>query len=234
MTLTPLAPDLWHAEDQLRMPGGLAFPIRMVVARLPDGTLWLHSPIPVDDDLAASIDALGPVGVIVAPNAMHSLYLADAAARWPDARVWGAPKLADTKPDLPIVHRLEGTPPWHDTLRPLHIDGAPIVDEHVFLHVPSGTLICTDLIFHMQQVANWRTKALLWIVGAWRRATASRSWILFTRDKGAVSASLQRLLVLPVTRVVMAHGAVIEDDAQQRLADAVGWLVRRGGGRLPG
>ena len=35
---------------------------RMTVIRLGNGDLFLHSPVPLDDETCAALDALGPVG----------------------------------------------------------------------------------------------------------------------------------------------------------------------------
>jgi len=45
------------------------------------------SPLRVDDALAARVDALGPVSHIVAPSNLHHLFVGEAVARWPAARV---------------------------------------------------------------------------------------------------------------------------------------------------
>ena len=53
----------------------LPYTTRMVVIRLADGSLWLHSPIQFTSDLAKQIDALGEVRYLVAPNKLHHLFL---------------------------------------------------------------------------------------------------------------------------------------------------------------
>ena len=45
------------------------------VVRLPDGRLFLHSPIAPSDDLAREVEALGPVAYLVAPNKFHHLFV---------------------------------------------------------------------------------------------------------------------------------------------------------------
>jgi hypothetical protein len=46
----------------------------MAVLRLSDGSLWVHSPVELDDTLAAALDELGPVKHIVTPNYEHTKY----------------------------------------------------------------------------------------------------------------------------------------------------------------
>ena len=46
----------------------------MAVLRLSDGSLWVHSPVSLDDDLAAALAELGEVKHIVTPNYEHTKY----------------------------------------------------------------------------------------------------------------------------------------------------------------
>jgi pimeloyl-ACP methyl ester carboxylesterase len=57
MPLTAVAPDLWSHVYRQRLPGGAVMQARMNVVRLGDGALLVHSPTPVDDELAAEIVA---------------------------------------------------------------------------------------------------------------------------------------------------------------------------------
>jgi hypothetical protein len=65
--------DLWSSEHQFGWQGGLiSIPVRMTVIRLADKRLILHSPVPISPKLREELDALGPVGFIVVPEA-HGL-----------------------------------------------------------------------------------------------------------------------------------------------------------------
>lgn len=83
--LQPLADDLWTVRAPLKL-GGLEIGTRMTVARLADGSLWLHSPVRPTADLTKELDALGPVRHIVAPSKMHHLFLMPFAEKYPEAR----------------------------------------------------------------------------------------------------------------------------------------------------
>lgn len=43
----------------------------MAVVKLPDGSLWVHSPVDLDKPLKEALASLGPVGHIVSPNYEH-------------------------------------------------------------------------------------------------------------------------------------------------------------------
>ena len=77
-----------HAlESTLRIHAGFHLPVRCTLLSLEGGGLMMISPVRLDDALAARVDALGRVTHIVAPNKLHHLFLGEAAARWPGARV---------------------------------------------------------------------------------------------------------------------------------------------------
>lgn len=47
---------------------------RMAVLRLSDGSIWVHSPVELDDALADALRELGDVKHIVSPNYEHTKY----------------------------------------------------------------------------------------------------------------------------------------------------------------
>ena len=224
--LEQLDQDLWSAQTLQAIGGGVHFPARMVIIRLEDG-LWIHSPIPIDDELAAQIDALGPVRHLVAPNCFHHLHMGEAAARWPDAKVYAPAGLRAKRPDLRIDIELRaGSEPWAAFAPLLEIEGAPMLGEFVFLHRPSATLVVCDLSFNMHSAEGAMSRLALRFAGAWQRTAQSKLWRFFTKDRGAAGASCARVLDLEFSRVVMAHGEVIEGaDAPQRLREALSWML---------
>lgn len=220
--LLPVAPAVFHATSSLRLPGFVHFPIRMTVLRTARGVVVV-SPIEIDDALAAEVDALGPVRAIVAPNALHHLFLDGARRRWPGARLLGAPALRDKRKDLAFDGALDDI---DEEIEVVRIDGAPVVDEHVLLHGPSRTLVVTDLVFNVHRAANVVTWFVFAIVaGAYRRLGQSRMWRFFTKDRAAAAASLRRVLAWDFDRLVVAHGDVVESGAKAALEAATRWMA---------
>ena len=219
---------LWHDTHDL-MTGGLQFRTRCTLARLADGTLWMHSPIPIDDARAAQIDALGEVRHIVAPNGWHDSFCRAAKERYPNATLWASPALRHSKAKLPVDRWLgEADPPWADQLRPLRIEGVPKAEEIVFLHAPTGTLIVTDLLFQIRYPVNALTRMVLWMAGAsGGKLTQSRLWRTVTKDRAAAGRSVEKMLEWEFDRVVLAHGDFVEGaDARDRTRDALWWMLK--------
>jgi hypothetical protein len=208
MRLQAVAENLWTVEHPMRFPGGVRLSSRMTVVRLPDGDLLLHSPIPIDDALAAEIDALGPVAHVIAPSLMHHIHVGKALARYPRALLTATSGLAEKCPDLPVADVLADEAPeaWQGVMDQLVIRGAPRLNEVVFLHRPSRTLIATDLVFNVRAPAGWATGLLLRLMGTYGRLAQSRLWRLYTKDRSAVRQSLEKLITWSFDRVLPAHG----------------------------
>jgi hypothetical protein len=219
--LETIADGLWGAEHDLFMNGIVHFRGRMTVVRLRSGGLLLHSVIPIDDALAAELQALGSVEHIVAPNLLHHTHLVPVLARYPEAKVWGAPGLADKRDDVRFDASLVDPAPWADELDQHFIEGIPWANETVFFHRATGTLIVTDLVFNIHEVRGWITPWVLRLSGAYRRFAQSRLLRSSIRDAAAASASAEHLLAWPIERVVMAHGRIVDRDAKARLHDAL-------------
>jgi hypothetical protein len=228
--LESIAPGLWQAQFDLYIPIRVHFRGRMVVARLSDGRLWVHSPIPIDDALAQQLDALGEVGHLVAPNAFHHLHFAAAAARYPDATRWIAPALARKRPKLEHDQPLGDTAPaaWADDLDQHLVGGIPKLDEVVFLHRATKTLVITDLAFNILDYKGVMAGLVFRLAGTHRRFGQSRLLRSMVRDRQAAAASAERVLRWDFERVVMAHGEIIEQDAHARMSEVLGWMLAGG------
>jgi hypothetical protein len=226
--LVTLAEGVHALESTLRIHPGFYLPVRSTLLRLDDGSLLMISPLRVDDALAARVNALGRVSHIVAPSNLHHLFVGEAAARWPDARVHlpsGLPRK--------LAKRGRTVPP-HDTLpaglpsgvQGVLLDGVPDMDETLFFHAASRTLVVTDLVFHVLAPEGLLTGLILRMVGAHRVLAQSRALRLVTRDREAARASLEQVLALDFTRLVMAHGEVVDVDAKARLRGALHYMLR--------
>ena len=229
--LHAIATDLWAIEAALRLPGGLRLPSRATILRVSGDRLVVHSPLAIDDETARAIDALGEVSFIVAPSCFHHLYAARTASRWPKAEVLGAPSLAKKLAGLPFDPLPSSSSLLGGELLVRRIDGVPGLDEHVFFHPTSRTLVVTDLVFNVHACPGFGMPIFLRLVGAWKKLAQSRMWRFATKDRAAAAASVADVLAWDFDRLVMAHGDVIESGAREGLAEALHWL-RAGAPRL--
>jgi hypothetical protein len=204
----------------------------MTVVRLRDRSLLLISPGPIDETVLAELEQLGPVAFVVAPNTQHQRFLPAAARTFPRARVLAAEGVADKHPSLRIDGVLgnEAPPEYRDEIEQVLIEGAPALNEVVFFHRASRTLIASDLVFNIVEPPNFMTKLVLSLVGARGRLAQSRAWRFMARDRVAVTASFERILGWGFERLVPAHGEVVEAGARAALGLALAhWFPGQNG-----
>jgi hypothetical protein len=184
----------------------------MSVARVGDGDLLLHSPVSLDEALRAALARIGRVRWVVGPSLVHHLFLGDYASACPEAELWGAPGLAEKRRDLRFERVLDGAAPpeWAGRVRYRLFEGAPRINEVVFLHEPSRTLLLADLAFNVQPGAKNRAKIFHRLVAADRRFGPHRILRAVIRDRDAARRSLADILAWDFDRVVVTHGDVLE------------------------
>jgi hypothetical protein len=223
--LLPLAPDLWEFDAPMSVIG-MALGHRMTVAKLPDGSLWLHSPAAYSPELAAELEKLGPVAHIVAPNAMHDTFLEGWFAAYPQARFHGAKGFSKFRPDLKFADTLGDTPPaaWSSIFAQLVLRGMPRLNEVVFLHRASRTLIVTDLVFNLGAEMPFLSRVLLKINGCYDCLAVSRLLRTTIKDSVALRASLDQVLAWDFDRVVVSHGRNLEPGAKEALRLALAFI----------
>lgn len=219
-----LADGLW-VEAAPQSFFGLHLGTRMTVVRLRDGGLLVHSPVALTPALKAEVDAIGRVRHIVAPNIAHHLYSGHWKGAYPDAVLHGATGLAKRRKDLAIDQELRGQAhaDWQGVLETAFVEGT-MLNETVFFHPPSRSLIVADMIENFDTSDHWPTRAYLKLSGIHGKTGLSRGLRPFYRDRRAARRSVDQMLDWDFDRIVLAHGDVIEGGARDALRDAYTWL----------
>ena len=225
--LRQLAPNLWVAERPLKLAVG-DIGTRMTVIRLADGGLFLHSTVRLDAQTRQALDDLGPVRAVVAPSKVHHFFVGDYIAAYPAARIFGAPGLVEKRRDLTFHHILSDDAPaeWRGEIEQHVFRGAPFMNEVVFFHPTTRTLLLTDLAFNVQAhpPAGARARLFYWLVGAAGRFGPHRVVRLGIRDKRAARASADKILQWDFDRIIVTHGDVLETGGHARFAAAFTFL----------
>jgi hypothetical protein len=197
----------------------------MTVVRLGGGELLLHSPIGLTEERRKSVDALGPLAHIVAPNTFHHVYAGAWANAYPGATVHAPAELKKKRPDLRIDRVLSDPTPkeWQPVLDPVSIDGT-LLHETVFVHPASRTLISSDLVENQQNVDHFGTRLYLKLSSAYQRVAWPTPLRIAYRDRKAARRSLDGLLEHAFDRAIVAHGDVIEGDAKRSIAAALDFV----------
>jgi hypothetical protein len=229
-----IAEGTWLAEGEIVSFYGFPYPTRSVVVRLTGGDLWVWSPVALNDSLANEIDQLGPVAHIVSPNKIHHLYLQDWKARYPACAIWGPQSTINKRRDLGFHEPLTGTPPpvWQADIDQAWFRGSLAMDEIVFLHRASRTVIVADLIENftdgfLDENWSWWQRLLARLDGITSaKPGAPREWRLSFIHRGQARQARDKVLGWPCERVVMAHGDWQRADGHAFLARAFAWLGR--------
>ena len=224
--LRELARDLWVVERPQRFYG-LEVGTRMTVIRLSDGSLLLHSPVLLDEELRRELDSRGDVRYAVAPNRFHHLYVGKVAPAYPGARTWVGPGLERKRPDLEIAGVLGDEAPreWSSEVDQLFFRGCPMENEVVFFHRVSRTLVLCDLAFNFGPLAPRLTCLVARLLGSYQRFGPSRLDPLLIRDRAAARRCMERILGWDFDRVVVAHGEVLESGGREALRCGYAWLL---------
>ena len=227
--LHPFGPEIWLADGGQAQVAGFRYPTRMAVVRLTGGGLLVWSPVGLDDDLAAELAALGEVAVLVAPNSLHDLHLAQWRSAFPTARLYAAPGLAAKRADLRIDVELGAAPPgdWPADLDYVLMAGNAITTEAVFFHRPSRTVLFTDLLQQFPEgwFTGWRALVARLDLMTAPQPSVPRKFRAAFVDRAAARIAVRRILEWPAVRVVMAHGPPVGQDGQAFVARAFRWLT---------
>jgi hypothetical protein len=233
--LTPFAHDVWLANEPVRMVG-MRLTATMTVIRLPDSSLLLHSPIPLTDALRAAVENLGTVSHLYAPNTFHHMWIGDWARAFPRARVHAPSALQAKRPDLRIdrAHDRESASEFDGLFDEVPIEGF-LLAESVLVHRPSKTLVVADLVHNVGRPTHAWTAFYAKAMGFYDRVAISRMirWTAF-RDRAAASYSIRQLSECSFERLVVGHGAPLEQGARPAVLGAYEWLSARPTLRLPG
>lgn len=218
--------DLWTATQPLSILG-MDIGARMTVVRLRSGGLFVHSPIRLTDGLKAALDDLGPVEIAVAPNALHHLFLGPFLAAYPAAKGFAGAGAAAKHPELTLA-RLAATPDplWSADLDQLHVEGAPKLDEYVFLHRASRTLILTDWMFLFRDSKSFLLRLYLKLTGGLGKAQQTPELRRMIKDRAAARATAERMLAWEFDRVIMCHREILERGGKPALQQATAWLSK--------
>jgi hypothetical protein len=224
MSLISIVPNsVWHAQQPLRF-GPISLTTRMTVIRLRDGSLWVHSPISPTRDLIDELQKVGTVRYVVAPNKSHHLFFLAFQNAYPSAQGYIAAGLELKRPDLSRFPQVSVEAPWGSELQGFFIEGLPILNETVWFHTDTGTLVLTDLLFCFSETNRGIAGLVAKLLGVHGTLGMSRTMKLAARDKRALARSVLPLLSLPVQRVVVAHDQIINEQPMAKLTQAFAWL----------
>lgn len=235
-TLKPVADNVWIVDGpvvRFGMPWPkMPFSTRMTVIHLRDG-LFIHSPTPLTASLRAEIAALGTPRWLIGPNRIHYSWIADWARAYPAAEIYLAPRIAEQAGPAFTLSGRDLTArdgyPWDAEIATLPIAGS-YMTEVEFFHLPSRTLVLTDLIenFEADKLPSTLHRWLTRIAGvqAPDGGMPRDMRLTFGRQKRQLKAAVETMIGWQPARIVIAHGRWFETDGAAELRRAFSWLLK--------
>jgi hypothetical protein len=222
--------EIWIYDGSTVSFYGFPFSTRMTVVRLTNGELWVHSPEKMNPNLMGELAQLGVVRHLVSPNKLHHLFLPEWIEAYPEAITYAAPGLAKKRGDIRFHAELTEVPQddWREEIDQTVFSGSRLMEEVVFYHKPSRTLILTDLI------ENVNPRSL----NRWQRGVARFAGILAPRGKMPIDwrvsfrlgsmvkarQSLALILGWQPENIILSHGECVFGNATQFLKASFSWL----------
>ena len=213
------------------------FPTRMTVVKLKNGELWLHSPTDYTPEIAESLSKMGRVTHLVSPNLLHYANIAAWKEHFPEAIAWASPgvlkRAQSQRIEVQFDRKLDASSmpeAWRDDLKQTVVPGK-LLDEFVFFHNTSKTLIVTDTIqnFELDKMGQ-PARALIWLARAYaphgQIPLDLRTTFLF--NKKEIREAAQEMLSWQPERIILSHGKNIEQDAPKAIRFAFRFALRHG------
>jgi hypothetical protein len=223
--LERLADNLWRVEGALP---GMSLRRTMTIVRRTDGSLLLHSPIALDDERARELEALGRMGVIVVPSAVHRLDAPAYKARYPHLHTF-CPRGARGK--VAEVMEVDGV--YEDyaddgAVRFETLDGVDGAEGALLVRSSDGvSVVLNDVVMNMDTKKDVLGYLFTTAMGSAPGPRVSRlaRWML-VEDQPALRRHLERLAALPdLQRLIVSHEKVASGpDAATALRQAATYL----------
>jgi len=235
--LKPVDENIWivdgPVEHMQQFGFNVPFPTRMTVIRLNDHSLFIHSPVKPEQKLFAAIDALGPVAHLISPNKLHYAAIHPWSQQYPNALCWASPGVRERAENHCIkVHfdhdlRPEAAPAWSGEIDQVIFKGSRFMEEVVFFHKSSRTVILADLIENFE--AEKLNTVMRWLVRLAGnldpdgKLPIDLRMTFLGRHKQACK-SYACLLAWQPERIILSHGRWYDRNGVKELKRAFRWL----------
>lgn len=231
-----LGQGLFYAEAGISFLG-TRLQTRMTVVALPSGGVAVISPLHWTEDLGRALTRIGPVRHVLSPNKIHNLGLSSFAAAYPDAEFWASPGLPERRPDLVFAGTLNDVPhpDWAGVLEQTTTAGNLFFSEVVFFHRATTVVIVADLVEHLTRdtVSSTWGRFMLGAMRLMDRTLPSPEFRMFTDDAKAAAERLALIDAWSFTRILPAHGSILDDTDHARFRAVRDILLREVAARPP-
>lgn len=215
-----IAENLWTLHYPLSVLG-TQHGRTVTIIRLRSGQLVIHSMAPFSSEDLAAIQNLGEVGWLVEAMLLHDTYAKQGHKAFPEIQFLGPPGFSEIV-GFPVGPLQPLPAVWQNELEVIPLKGIPMLEEHVFYHLPSKTLVVADLVFNFPpDERGWSRFFHRYIAGFKKYPGMSRIFRMCIRDSSAFRQSLKEVFSRDFDRVIVGHGDTIETNGKTLLRQAL-------------
>ena len=219
--LEAIGPDIWTHEAQFHV-GRLHIPHRVTIMRCATGIV-VHSPSNPDQPLLDEIKALGPLDAAIFPSWWHDLYLREWSSITP--RLFVAPDLCGASMRMTNAAILTEQNIWPE-FDQRSVDGLGVwLNEFVFFHRPSRSLIVADLVVNVDADLPLLTRTFFGLMGAYPGPKVPWFYRAVARNRQHLRERLQSVLDLDFERIIVGHGQIAGSEGRAALTSFVSTLT---------
>lgn len=155
---------------------------------------------------------------IVGPNLFHCSGISKVQKFFPNSKTWAPTGIEKYKPNLKVNNILDDNSwPYQSELALITLKGAPRINEFLFFHKKSKTLIVTDICFNLTEARGLGAWLILNIFGTYRRLAMSKLYLKGIIDKPAFEKSLSQIFLYDFENIIINHGQNITTNAREKL-----------------
>ena len=115
-----------------------------------------------------------------------------------------------------------------DEIDQVHVQGIGLfLDEIVFYHRRSRSLIVADLLFNLSEKDAWITRTMgSLVIGPFPGCRFARLYRPALLDRRRMRTALERILDWDFDQIIVGHGAVVENNGKEVFRTAFRWLLK--------
>jgi hypothetical protein len=199
---------------------GIDFARNVTVLRLRNQRLLIHSSAPFSAADVERIMQFGKPAWLIDATLLHDSFAKHGRAAFPNIPYLAPPGFSevsriDTQPLCPAP------PEWSGQIDVLPIEGTR-KGEYAFFHRASRTLIVADLTFNFPpDTRGWPRFFVRHIMGLPQLRGVSVFFKMLISDRKAFERSINKLLELDFTRMIVAHRDAVEADPKSILKQSL-------------
>jgi len=165
---------------------------------------------------------------LVFPNKSSSNFIKEVKNQFKNSQVFSYP-IDKRKSENDIIELNDNIPPntWENELEQYLLKGMPPqLNEVVFFHEKSKTLILNELLLYFQNVDNkpFFSKFMYRLLGVYNQCRTP--WdVIMTWDKAKIDLDIRRILKWDFDTIILGHGDMVLNNGKQIFKDAFKFVL---------